>query len=210
MSSDTMRRAELEMTEPAEMEALLRETEWGTLTLQTGGDWPYSVPMNHCYAHGVIAFHCAPTGKRIELLGQDDRVQYTVVREHAMIPSYAISGDNASGATQFFRSVMVWGRARLVDDLAEKARLLTALMEQQQPEGRYAEIRPDAPAYTAMLKRVGVIVLTPERMTAKFKFGQNMSDEKAAALIAFLEQRQGPEDAETVRWMKRMRQAAAG
>lgn len=196
------------MTDMSELEALLRETEWGTLTLHTGDDWPYSVPMNHCYANGILAFHCAPTGKRVELIGRDDRVQYTVVREHAMIPSYAISGNNASGATQFFRSVMVWGRARIVEDLAEKSRLLTALMEQQQPEGRYAEIRPDAPEYTAMLKRVCVIAVTPERMTGKFKFGQNLSDEKAAALMNFLEQRNGPEDAGTVSWMKRMRKPA--
>lgn len=197
------------MCDPVELEQLLREVRWGTLSLQTGDDWPYSVPMNHCYAGGVLAFHCAPTGRRVSLLGKDARVQYTVVREHAMIPSYAISGDNASGATQFFRSVMVWGRARIVEDVAEKAQLLLELMRQQQPEGRYAEISPEAPGYAAMLRHVCVIAVKPELMTGKFKFGQNLSDEKAAALMAFLEQRGGPEDEETVAWMRRVRKGRA-
>jgi len=203
-----MRRGELEVNDRAELEQLLREVEWGTLSLQTGEDWPYAVPMNHAYVAGTLAFHCAPTGKRVTLLGKDARVQYTVVREYARIPSYAISGDNASGATQFFRSVMVWGRARIVEDLAEKAHLLRALMEQQQPEGRYAEITPDSPAYAGMLKHVCVIAVEIEHMTGKFKFGQNLSDEKAAALIAFLEQRQAPKDADTITWMRRLRKGS--
>lgn len=193
------------MSDRGELEQLLREVEWGTLSLQTGGDWPYSVPMNHAYTDGVLAFHCAPTGKRVELLSKDPRVQYTVVREYARIPSYAICGDNASGATQFFRSVMAWGRARIVEDPAEKARFLKALMEQQQPEGRYEEISPESRAYSAMLKHVCVIAVAVESMTGKFKFGQNLSNEKAAALMAFLEERKGPKDAETVAWMRRLR-----
>jgi nitroimidazol reductase NimA-like FMN-containing flavoprotein (pyridoxamine 5'-phosphate oxidase superfamily) len=200
-----MRRGELEMNDRAELERLLREVEWGTLTLQTGDDWPYAVPMNHAYADGTLAFHCAPTGKRVALLGKDPRIQYTVVREYARIPSYAISGDNASGATQFFRSVMAWGRARLVEAPAEKARFLKTLMEQQQPEGGYAEILPDSRTYSAMLNHVCVIAVSIESMTGKFKFGQNLSDEKAAELIAFLEKRQGPRDAETIEWMRRLR-----
>lgn len=202
-----MRRGELEMKDREELEQLLQEVDWGVLSLQTGDDWPYAVPMNHAYSEGVLVLHCAPTGRRIDLLGKDARVQYTAVRDYARIPSYALGGNNASAATQFFRSVMVWGRARIVEDLAEKARLLKALMLQQQPEGRYAEISPDSPADASMLRHVCVIALQPERMTGKFKFGQNLSAEKASALIAFLRQRQDPNDADTIQWMQRMRQA---
>lgn len=199
-----MRRGELEMTDKLELENILRETEWVTLTLHTGDDWHYSVPMNHAYADGMLAFHCAHSGKRISLIKQDARVQYTTVQEHSMIPSCSISGDNASGATQFFRSVMVWGRTRIIEDVAEKARLLTALMQQRQLEGGYAEILSDSPGYAAMLRQVCVIAVTPESLTGKFKFGQNLSNEKAEALIAFLQQRNGPKDAETVRWMRKL------
>jgi len=201
-----MRRGELEMTDRGELEQLLREVEWGTLTLSTTGDeWPYSVPINHAYVDGTVVLHCAPTGKRVGMLGRDARVQYTVVREHARIPSYAISGENASGATQFFRSVMLWGRARIVEDVGEKARLLSVLMAQRQPEGRYLPVDANAPSYAGMLRHVCVIAVTAEVMSGKFKFGQNLSHEKAAALMGFLEARGEPGDAETVAWMRRLR-----
>ena len=66
-------------------------------------------------------------------------------------------------------------------------------------------IDPASPAYAGMLKHVCVIAVTPELMTGKFKYGQNLSEEKAAALITFLEKRQGPLDVETVQWMRKLR-----
>jgi len=200
-----MRRSELEITDTEELEALLKAGSWGMVSLHSDEEWPYAVPMNYVYTNGIVALHSAPSGKRFELLGKNPRVQFTVVKEDSLIPSYALGGDIACPATQFFRSVMLWGEARFVSDLAEKADLLQAFMQRLQPEGGHRVISPTDEQYKAMLKHVCVIAIKHEKMTGKFKFGQNLSDENAGKLIRFLQGRALPGDAGTIKWMEKLR-----
>ena len=200
-----MRRHELEVTDRPLLEAVIRSCSWGTLTLASGNDWPYSVPMNHVWSPGTLCVHCAPNGQRLLHLSKDDRVQYTVVQDFSLIPSYASGSELACPASHMFQSVMLWGHARLVEDLHEKAWLMSAFMHRLQPEGKHVPISADDPRYNASLQTVVVIAIEPERMTGKFKFGQNLTDEKAAQVIDFLEERKQPGDRETAAWMRRLR-----
>jgi nitroimidazol reductase NimA-like FMN-containing flavoprotein (pyridoxamine 5'-phosphate oxidase superfamily) len=64
-------------------------------------------------------------------------------------------------ATYLFRSVIVKGRAHLVDDEAEKVAALNLLMEKYQPEGGYGSYPPQK------LAAVGVVRIDVEEMTGK-------------------------------------------
>ena len=42
------------------------------------GDLPYIVPVNYGYSDGALYIHSAPEGKKIDLLGKDNRVCFEV------------------------------------------------------------------------------------------------------------------------------------
>src|SRR5690606_17952242 len=107
----------------------------------------------------------------------------------------------ACPATAYFKSVLFRGHAEPVDDLEEKARALEAMMRKLQPEGGYDPIRADDERYTGQLKAVAVVKLVPEDVSAKFKFGQNLQEEKRSAVMDGLAERGAPMDEETRRLM---------
>lgn len=98
--------------------------------------------------------------------------------------------------------VHIRGEAVPVEDLYEKADALSALMEKLQPEGGYAPITPEDPAYRAELKAVSVVRLTVHERTAKFKFGQNLKEEGRTGILEGLQKRGLPDDPETARLMR--------
>jgi uncharacterized protein len=117
----------------AEMEEILREELLGYLGL-AGEEQPYVVPLNYAYAAGKILFHCALTGQKLDAIRRNPRVCFTVgrqtgaVRDHAGAPCHVDSD-----------SVICYGRARLLDDLAERAAALNAFNRRFRPEA------PDIP-----------------------------------------------------------------
>jgi nitroimidazol reductase NimA-like FMN-containing flavoprotein (pyridoxamine 5'-phosphate oxidase superfamily) len=127
------------MTEPVfiesreEMERILQEEVLGYLGL-AGEAQPYVVPLNYAYAAGKILFHCALTGQKLDAIRRNPRVCFTVgrqtgaVRDHAGGPCHVDSD-----------SVVCCGRARLIDDLAERAAALNAFNRRYRPEA------PDLP-----------------------------------------------------------------
>jgi nitroimidazol reductase NimA-like FMN-containing flavoprotein (pyridoxamine 5'-phosphate oxidase superfamily) len=127
------------MAEPAfiasreEMEQILREGELGYLGLAGEGQ-PYVVPLNYAYAAGKILFHCALAGQKLDAIRRNPRVCFTVgrqtgeIRDHAGAPCHVDSD-----------SVICYGRARLLDDLTERAAALNAFNRRFRPEA------PDLP-----------------------------------------------------------------
>lgn len=59
------------------MEDLLKQAEVGRLALSDGVK-PYIVPLNFYYHSGVIAFHCAWDGRKLDLLDQNPNCCFEV------------------------------------------------------------------------------------------------------------------------------------
>ena len=91
-------------------------------------------------------------------------------KEFEFLPSYFEDPRDASLADTLYESVVIKGIAMIVDDRAEKAAALNALMAKYQPEGRYEQIRPEMD----VVGHVAVIRVTPESMRGKYKIGQHM------------------------------------
>ena len=102
----------------------------------------------------------------------------------------------ACPATHFYKSVEIRGRCDLVDDLAEKAEALQALMEKYQPEGGHDPIRASDPVYAKALAGVAVFRVSGA-WTAKVKFGQNETAQKRRIMIDKLRERAELRDLET-------------
>lgn len=138
------------------MESLLRAEEVGYLGLAVDGE-PYVVPINYAYSRGRLLMHCALTGRKLDMLRANPRVCFTVSRQDgAPVPHGGSACDNP------FESVMCWGRARVVEDLAERVEVLREF------EGRYST--PEHPRQTVTLERAarcGAIEVVIDRMTGR-------------------------------------------
>lgn len=201
----TMRRTEFEVTDPALWQDVIRSSHWGTLSLVDPAGWPYAIPMNHVWTGESLVLHGSVAGKRGQCLAHEARAQFTVVKELSLIPSDVFGSDQACGAAQFFQSVMMWGNLRPVADLQEKAELLQTMMRELQPRGGHAPINVDDSRYATAVRNTGVWVLHPEQVSAKFKLGQNLPDDKALALAKFLERRGEAGDLLTAQWIRSLR-----
>ncbi len=148
-----MRRKEKEITEPAEIETIIGEARVCRMAL-CDGDAPYLVPLCFGYADGTFYFHSAVEGRKIDILGRNDRVCLELETGVALKP-----GGKACEWGVSFRSVIGFGRASLIKDPEAKRRALDIIMSHYAP-GAFEY--PDA----ALAKTV-VIKVDIERMTAK-------------------------------------------
>ncbi len=132
---------------------ILKEEKRGVLALMGDGGYPYAVPLNFVYDNGKIYFHCAGEGHKIDAINACDKVSFCVYRQEEKP-----AGDWA----YYVKSVIVFGRARLLSDreeIIEKCRLL-ALKYYPSAEEAEEEIKKDG-------HRVACIELSVEHMTGK-------------------------------------------
>ena len=105
-----MRRA-MQLLPEEENIAILERGQTGILACLGDDDYPYTVPLNYVYADGKIFFHCAKTGHKIDAITSHDKVSFCVIDRDDV--------DVAAQSTNY-RSVIVFGRARVIGDDEEK------------------------------------------------------------------------------------------
>jgi nitroimidazol reductase NimA-like FMN-containing flavoprotein (pyridoxamine 5'-phosphate oxidase superfamily) len=194
-----MRRDELSCDDPALFTEVAAAADVGCLALVTPSGWPRAVALNFCALGGRIYFHGALDGEKHAAADVPGgaRAGFTMTVPYSMIPSTWSAPDHACPATHFFKSVEIKGRCVLVDDPAEKARALQALMDKYQPEGGFRPIDAADPRYAKALEGVGVFRIDPESWSGKVKFGQNEPERLRRRFVAELRRRAGPMDLET-------------
>lgn len=152
----SMRKGNREIRDKAELEEVLRATTVMRLGLAAKGV-PYVVPLNFGYEGGRVYFHCAREGKKLDMIEQNDLVCFEVEAEYELQEA-----DKPCAWTAWYKSVIGWGRARVVRDHEERMRGFRALM--RQVSGReYAD--GDFPAEHADLALI--VAVDVERMTGK-------------------------------------------
>ena len=138
------------------------------------------------------------------MISKNINVSFSVVESYSLIPSYFSSTEDlACPATQFFKSIIVDGVAEVVKSREEKAAMFEALMQKLQPEGKYRSF--DDRDYDKMLNATAVIKIVPEKLSAKFKFGQHVTEERFEMILKNLEERGDALDFETAAWMRSLR-----
>ena len=182
---------------------LLNRAEYGTLALSDSGK-PYSIPVNFVMLDKSIYFHGSHKGRKMEILAKNSQVSFSVVENYSLIQSYFSSNDgSACPATQFFKSVVIDGRAVIVNKQEEKAKVLESLMKKLQPEGKYTPLSDEI--YKKALKVTAVIKIEIDELKCKFKFGQHLNQERFDMVVNYLEERGEERDLETVALMKEMK-----
>ena len=109
-----MRRSEREVRDTAFMHQVLRDAGEIYLSWNTDGA-PYVLPVNFVYYEGSIYFHCAPEGRKMDLLLADARVGFATAVDIAV-----------EKTTTRYRSVCGYGTATVVQDDTLKNDVLKA------------------------------------------------------------------------------------
>lgn len=129
-----MRRHDREITDPQQLEAILRAGRELSLAM-CAGDQPYVLPLNYGYADGCLYIHCARQGRKLDCLRANPKVGFTV---HELVQR--IDGESACDWSTRFRSVVGQGRAEIIDEREAKIAGYDAIMRQfGGPVGGYAE-----------------------------------------------------------------------
>jgi hypothetical protein len=119
-----LRRADREIADRTEIEEILRRSTVCRLAL-IDAEHPYLVPLCFGYDAGVLYFHSAPVGKKIDLLKKNRNVCFEFDADTMAVPA-----DTPCGWTMRYRSVIGYGIAGFVEDLGEKRAALDIIMRQ--------------------------------------------------------------------------------
>jgi nitroimidazol reductase NimA-like FMN-containing flavoprotein (pyridoxamine 5'-phosphate oxidase superfamily) len=148
-----MRRKDREITDRAEIEAILREATVCRIGLADGGE-PYVVPLSFGYEDGAVYIHSAPEGTKIALMVKNPRCCFEVD-----ICDSIIRGNRPCMWGMRYRSVIGYGRAAIMSDPAEKRHGLACIMRHYD-SGTFDFSDED-------VKNVAVIRIAIESMTGK-------------------------------------------
>ncbi|MDQ2849118.1 MAG: FMN-binding negative transcriptional regulator, partial [Actinomycetota bacterium] len=154
---------------------------------------PLVVPT-HFSGHGTeLLIHLARPNPVWEHLEAAREVRLSMMGDSAYIPTYwrAKSGgpDEDGVPTSYYTAIQFVCTPTMVDDPQAKADLLTAQLNDFQPEGRHAPVTVDAPPYGRMLAGIRGVRLTVLRVDAKFKYDDHNPVEHRERVIANLTER---------------------
>ncbi|WP_337863271.1 pyridoxamine 5'-phosphate oxidase family protein [Nitrososphaera sp.] len=149
--------------------------------------YPQVIPMNFVYADGAVYMHSHPFGEKIGNMLRNPKVGFEVDQHVCFLPSYYFHPTDASQADTLYISVVVKGKAMLVQDGREKAAALNALMEKYQKEGRYERLDEHMP----VVHEVAVIKVVPDEMRGKYKIGQHWSGSYRLKMARLIIEREG-------------------
>ena len=97
---------------PKEMcEAVLSRGSHGVLALAGDEGYPYAVPISYVYEGGKLYFHCARSGHKLDAIARCPKASFCVVDQDQVVPQEY---------TTYFRSVIAFGRIRVIGDDGER------------------------------------------------------------------------------------------
>lgn len=97
----------------------------GVLALLGDGGWPYAVPLSYAFDGEKLYFHCAREGHKLDAIRREARASFCVVDRDEVAPEEY---------TTYFRSVIAFGRVRVVEDEAQKRAAIELLARRYFPQ----------------------------------------------------------------------------
>ncbi len=104
-----IRRIKQKLSEEESIE-ILKKGQSAVLAVLGDDDYPYTVPINYVYENGKIYFHGAKQGHKLDAIKKHDKVSLCVIDHDELVKDEL---------TTYFRSVIVFGRARILTDEKE-------------------------------------------------------------------------------------------
>lgn len=134
--------------------AVLKRGTSGVLAVFGDEGYPYAVPLSYVYDGSKLYFHCAKIGHKLDAIARNSKVSFCVIDKDQVVPQEY---------TTYFRSVIVFGKARVLEDETEKRAALEKLAARYSPDqeqGRLQEI-------DRQIDRVCMVEITVDHLTGK-------------------------------------------
>jgi len=143
-SHGSMRRKEREITSRQDINAIIRSTTVMHLGL-ADNNIPFIVPVFYAYDGGVLYFHSAQVGTKIEILKRNNTVCFEISVDQGFIEH-----DLACDFEAKHRTVIGLGKASFIEDEAEKITVLDLIV------GRFSDKKFEYPkanlVHTAVIR----------------------------------------------------------
>ncbi len=175
-----MRKSKKEILDKAVIIELLNTCHTGRLGTVGKDGYPMVKPLNFAYHEGKLYFHSAKEGEKIDDIKRDSRVCFEVD-----LPIAYVSAKNQPCEAEYlYQSVIIKGKAHIIEDREEKLFALRCLMEKYQPGDDYGGFPEEKLAIT------GIVRIDIEEMTGKEDLGKG--SHKDAVLKALRERARLP------------------
>ena len=120
-----------EALDEASVKEILEKGTSGVLALQGEDGYPYAVPMSYFYdGKDKIYFHGAKKGYKMDMVKQCDKASFCVIGKDQVVPEEY---------TSYFKSVIAFGRVRVMDDEKEIRSMIEKLADKYYPAGTEEE-----------------------------------------------------------------------
>lgn len=140
---------------PNECVEILERGTSGVLSVFGDEGYPYAIPLNYIYRDNKLFFHSAKAGHKIDAILSHPQVSFCVIDQDQIVPQEY---------TSYFRSIVAFGKARILDNSAEIRLALEWLAmkysSSQTQEHRHHAIEKD-------FKTVCIIEVSIEHLSGK-------------------------------------------
>ena len=104
---------------------ILAKATSGVLALEGDAGYPYAVPLSFVYHDKKIFFHSAKAGHKIDSIKANSKASFCVIAKDDVKPDEY---------TSYFKSVIAFGKIRILEDEAEKRKAITLLAAKYNPQ----------------------------------------------------------------------------
>jgi nitroimidazol reductase NimA-like FMN-containing flavoprotein (pyridoxamine 5'-phosphate oxidase superfamily) len=118
-----MRRKDKEITDRGEIEAIILQSDVCRLAMADAAG-PYIVPLNFGFSENSLYFHSAHKGRKMDIIKKNPQVCFEFD-----LGVRIISGEKACNWGTYFKSVIGFGKAQLVNDTEAKKKALNIIMD---------------------------------------------------------------------------------
>lgn len=118
-------RRKKQMLSYEESQAILYQGSSGVLALSGDDEYPYAVPVSYVYDGKALYFHSAKEGHKLDAIRRNARASFCVTAQDLVMPEEY---------TTYFKSVIVFGRIRIIENEAEKRAAIEKLAVKYAPD----------------------------------------------------------------------------
>lgn len=105
--------------------SILEKCSSGVLALSGDDDYPYAVPLSYVYYDNKIFFHVAKIGYKLDAIKNNSKVSFCVIEKDDIKPKEY---------TTYYRSVIVFGKAFIIEDDNQKMEAIKKLALKYYPD----------------------------------------------------------------------------
>jgi len=141
-----------------EIDEILKNEHIGRIATHNENGFPYIVPVHYIFYEEKIYIHGLIKGQKISNLIRNNKVGFEVDEMGDIIPD----NDNPCDTNTVFKSVIILGTAKMIDDRDVKEKILRVIVDKYTPQLSNLSFPENT------MRATGIIEIEPVEITGKF------------------------------------------